>query len=389
MIRSQARSRLITGGRLDMLEFQKQFRMWQGNACHFCLRYTDSNKPRIGIKAAWKRLSGLQWSRVICSFVILLSSFACDANELLDRKALDQQVRVSFFSQDFQQLEKIAADFRVNETRTSSGLWELTLYYGGFSYLSNGMHHDYEFGVLDKIIQNWLTEYPQSSTAHIAKAIILLDHAWFYRGGGWARDVKPENWKPFEEYVGKAREYLEKHKSVASQDPQWYETMLDIAKLQSWPLDDFLELMNEATSRYPYFYQIYFTGLGYLTPKWHGDKEQIEAFARAAVEKTKQKEKMGMYARVYWVASQAQYGPRLFTDSAVVWKTMRQGIKDVMEKYPDGWNTNNFAYFSCLAHDRDMTRDLIGKIHYPLIRQVWRNESTFGWCQKWAHEGEV
>lgn len=62
---------------------------------------------------------------------------------------------------------------------------------------------------------------------------------------------------------------------------------------------------------------MYFNAVDFLLPKWHGSNEAIEAFARKSVKTTAEQDGQGMYARIYWYASQTNYGMRLFTDSAV------------------------------------------------------------------------
>ena len=97
-------------------------------------------------------------------------------------------------------------------------------------------------------------------------------------------------------------------------------------------------------------------------PKWRGSHEAIGAFANGAVELTRETEGMGMYSRVYWYASQGDYGSELFEESKVDWARMRLAIADVLARYPDQSNINNFARFACLAGDAEETRSLLSRI---------------------------
>jgi hypothetical protein len=125
--------------------------------------------------------------------------------------------------------------------------------------------------------------------------------------------------------------------------------------------------------------------MGYYTPRWHGSAEEIEAFARNAVERTKEKEGAGMYARIYWAASQSLFQGRLFENSNVRWEIMRKGIDDVLQKYPDQWNINNFALFSCLAKDKEMTQKLISMIKGSPIKSGWLgNTKYYDYCNSWS-----
>jgi hypothetical protein len=122
------------------------------------------------------------------------------------------------------------------------------------------------------------------------------------------------------------RAHLEAHKPSAAMDPQWYRVMNWVAKSQGWDFIEFADLLDEALAREPLYYDTYFSALEYLLPKWHGSAFEIEAFARDATDRTSAQEGHGMYARIYWYASQFQYGSDLFSDTLVEWPHMRKGV---------------------------------------------------------------
>jgi hypothetical protein len=150
---------------------------------------------------------------------------------------------------------------------------------------------------------------------------------------------------------------------------------------------EFQKLIDEGLKREPLYYQLYFTAINYFTPKWHGSAKEIEEFANSAVGRTKEQEGLGMYTRIYWAASQDQYGQRLFIDSNVVWEKMKKGMDDVLKRYPDQWNINNFALFACLAKDREKARELFNLIKEPPIVKVWKSEPNYLRCKSWAYGG--
>lgn len=304
------------------------------------------------------------------------------AGELEDRGAIKRDVSALFTAEEFDALDRMAAEYRTQESRTASGLWKLTLFYHGLYVPREGPADDAYWVAVEKKFLRWAAHNPHSAAAHIGYANTLIHHTWFYRGKGWARDVPQEAWKPFNEYLEKARLYLMEHKETA--DSKWYDVMLVTAKAENWPLDRFLALVEEATAKYPYFYEIYFRAIDYLLPKWHGDVAMIEAFANLAVEKTREREGTGMYPRIYWYASQIQYGTSLFTGTEVVWARMSAGIDDVLARYPDQWNINNFAHFACLARDREKAAALLARIEGEPIEYAWAHKlATYKVCKTW------
>ena len=321
----------------------------------------------------------------IAFFVILLTTALQSlAGELEDRHQIERHVASLFAGEKFDELEKLADEYRRTEARTSSGLWKLTIFYSGFRPDGN-IKDDKYWDELEAKVMRWVAQFPNSPTGHNVYASLMIERGWMHRGTSWAKNVKPEDWKPFEEQVSRARTHLMQRKEIASSDPRWYELMLDIARLQSWGHFRFNNILSEAIERYPGFYQIYFLAVDYYVPKWHGNRAEVEKFANLAVSKTKEREDNGMYARIYWYASQTQYTTKLFTDSAVDWKKMSVGIDDVLARYPDQWNINNFANFACLAKDRDKTAALIERMQGAPILRAWNNDiSWFNQCKAWA-----
>ncbi len=161
--------------------------------------------------------------------------------------------------------------------------------------------------------------------------------------------------------------------------------MVSIKKGLNEDSDKFKSFVKEGLDRYPYYYQLYFAALDYLAPKWHGNKNEIEKFANNAVERTKGIEGNGMYARIYWYASQTQYSEKLFSESNVVWAKMKDGIIDVIKKYPDSWNIQNFAFFACLAKDKPTTHMLMEKITSPTIMRAWKKQEYYNYCKVFAY----
>ncbi|BAU46909.1 cytoplasmic protein [Sulfurifustis variabilis] len=321
----------------------------------------------------------------LLTFVLLtVAAVPSSAGELEDRRAIEQHVAALFASEKFSELDGMADEYRTTETRTSSGLWKLTLFYAGIHGNSSIKAPKYWDDIEAKALR-WTAQSPTSPAAHNVYAYLLINRAWMHRGSGWAHEVKPEAWAPFAHHLKRSREYLMQRRAIADADPRWYELMLMIARAENWDRNRFDQLVDEAVLRYPYFYQIYFAAIDYLVPKWHGNREEVEKFANFAVEKTRGRESNGMYARVYWYASQTQYTTRLFTDSAVAWKRMSVGVDDVLARYPDQWNMNNFAAFACLAGDREKTRELIARIEGRPIPSAWHGSiKWFDSCKAWA-----
>lgn len=68
---------------------------------------------------------------------------------------------------------------------------------------------------------------------------------------------------------------------------------------------------------------------------------------------------------------------------------MKRGIADVLKRYPDQWNINNFAHFACLAGDRDETAKLTARVT-DSIPEAWANDATLlARCREWANAADA
>lgn len=172
--------------------------------------------------------------RLLFVFVIALvkpiSALAAESTELNERARIDNEVRHLFIAGKFDELKRLANEYRAAKTRTSSGLWYLTLFYGGFYRVASSSIQDeaYWQRILAKSTA-WIDQYPNSPTPHLVHANMLLQYAWKFRGDGYASTVSKEAWQPFRDHVEEARQYLEKYKTIADADPYWYRLMADVA----------------------------------------------------------------------------------------------------------------------------------------------------------------
>lgn len=286
----------------------------------------------------------------------------------------------------FEPLERLAREYRSQKSRTGSGVWKLTWLYAGIPwYPPHGARDQLYWDTVEIKSKHWIERYPDSPTAHIAYAGTLLAHGSSIRGESWARDVQPENWAPYLAYVAKARRYLELHKDIAADDPHWYVLMLSVARHEGWSRPDFYELLQEASARHPSYYPIYFEAADYLLPKWHGDRAQLDRLVELAVSRTKEREGMTLYARVYWYLAQVEYGDTMFDHSLIEWDLMEQGIDEILSHYPDQWNINHFAKFACLAGDLDKARELLARMEGKPLVQAWGDWGGFPMCDAMAH----
>jgi hypothetical protein len=305
--------------------------------------------------------------------------------ELADRKTVAEGARALLIAGRYADLDALAERYRTSRSRTPSGLWHLSMFHVGTeSALYSKKDDDAGRATAERRARQWIKARPRSPAARIAFAQMLVNRAWAIRGSGKGHTVKPEDWQPFRDHLERARLYLEEHKAVAAIDPGWYEAMAHIATDQSWPPERLEALVKEGLAREPAYYGLYFMAVRYYAPQWHGSAEDIERFARQAMDRTRAVEGAGMYARIYWYASQSHYTDKLFAESLVDWETMKKGIDDVLAKHADEWNIQNFARYACLAEDKEKTAQLLKRMTEAPYMEAWASPYWFDRCKAWA-----
>jgi hypothetical protein len=308
------------------------------------------------------------------------------SGELDDRREVSLKTIRMLGRGQFAELDQLAAYYRENEIRTSSGLWKLTFLYDGLDEFLNINDKNEAFWIQFRdITDNYLEQRPESPTAIVMKGIYLKQYAWKFRGGGWAREVPATAWKPFRENLRIADAFLQEAESLGSTDPHWHSLRVEILKGLGADKRELEPVLLEGLSAFPYYYDLYFEAIDYFSPRWQGDAEKIEVFANYAVSLTQENEGMGLYARVYWSVGRSQYRDNsLFIRSRVDWEKMKEGILDVTAVYPDDWNIQNFAYFACLKGDSETTRALLEQMRTSPISGVWNASLSYEVCRERA-----
>lgn len=324
--------------------------------------------------------------------LVLVASQAChaEAQELVDRGVVIDQVQKALIVADYDALDELERKFRTERSRTSSGVWKLTIFYFGIEgAISRAKDEDGNFDRIEAKFAAWARRNPKSPAAYIALAKVENARAWAIRGTGYANKVKPEAWEGFYKHIDLEASILQTSKPFAAVDPEWYRLAVDIARHQKLSPDQFEALMGEAFRAEPLYYQTYFQAVEYLLPKWHGSLQAIQDFAWQATQRTKAQEGESLYARIYWYASAIEFKSNVFNDSYGSWLLMKAGFVDIMKRYPDAWNVNHYARFACLAQDKATFKELLPRVRADFVIPAWRSASLFEQCVDWSNGAAI
>jgi hypothetical protein len=309
-----------------------------------------------------------------------VSLTAVDQNpdELQVRQAIFDRVKQLLISRDYAGIDAMERDFRTGRERTPSGmpkLYELHLAIQAAFGDTNPQASCMIAG--EQQPTEWEKASPQSPTAYITEAALLVKRAWCWRGDGYASKVPEDAWPKFRGNIAAAEAVLTAHRDVAAQDPQYYSVMEDIYQAEGRDRTEFESLLNEAATSEPYYYPIYYGAYYYNQPQWFGSATDVDAAARFAVERTRAKDGWGAYARYYWHASLNNCG---CWKEAIDWATMKQAMRDVAVRYPEPWNLANFARIACTMNDAETAKTYFNALGQDDGTEAWQGD-TAGWSQ--------
>ena len=271
------------------------------------------------------------------------TSAAHSSDEQVVRAAISKRVDALMDGEDFAGLNKMAAEFRATKARTPSGVWKLRVFYLSVSgHIAQAQPAGECANMSLPMLKRWVAADPSAPAPVIAQASVVLEQAWCKRhDDAWGFDA-------FVTDAFEADRLLEKYKTSASIDPEYYATAEDIGFVTKPHKADFDQLLAEGIAHEPSYYGLYFSALKYYLPGAHGSMEEVDRIARLAMDKTKESDGIGTYARVYWVY--VDCGCSIW-QSAVDWQLMKRSMADVVARYPADWNEVNFAKIACQMGD--------------------------------------
>jgi hypothetical protein len=282
----------------------------------------------------------------------------------------------------FNELDRAAADARNLGLTTSDGTPLLDAIYNGVAgcLCEPPRSIDY-WNKKKKLLQEWQAHNPKSVTAKTANSRYYSEYAWSVRGGGYASDITDMQWGIFKKNIEKARTELLSMRSIGESDPGWYAALLFVGMSQGWEAADFEKVYADATSKFPSYIPLYRAAGQYHSARWHGSNAEFRSYVERAVQQTKETMGDTMYARLNWQLASND----MFKSGETEWKPMRRGFERIMRDFPDQWNTNAFAMFSCLAGDAKILPVVMKRIKEPIL-SVWWSKKLYDQCKAFSDD---
>ncbi|MDD5328252.1 MAG: right-handed parallel beta-helix repeat-containing protein [Phycisphaerae bacterium] len=304
-------------------------------------------------------------------------------NKTYDNKEFHwQEVLMYLGAEDFSELEKMASLIRDEKRHFSNGNSQLNHFYYSFGRGFNQQRFDDNI----KLIEKWISKYPDSVTPQIALASVIYWKAWDIRGDSYSYKVSPEAWKPFEENLSKALDVLKQAESLNVKDPALYTMWISVAR-GLHKMDDLEAAFQKGIAIDPTYYPLYDAHCFTYLPRWYGKQGQYEQLAAEAAESTKNEMGQSLYYLLARGAISYVKDVNQFKEFGFDYKRIKQGQKDFAKQFPglgDVESSNRACFMACAAGDKEDARDYFMDIGDNWDKKVWLKSEEFEKYKSWA-----
>lgn len=316
----------------------------------------------------------------------------CEDNDVKENKKADfyaeespfGPVRQMLLDCEFDKLDSIIAAAIKEETRNDEGAWHLTLFYHclGCRFAHRSAENRQRF---ISAAEKWMTHSPRSQTPAAVLANVYVDIGWTARGGGLAHTVTEEGWKVFRENLGKGLVLLEKEEAREVKDPEFYRTMLTIARGLSRDNDWTKNVFEKGLSLKKNYHRLHRAMAEYLLPKWHGSSLEVTQFASSTIQSEPEDQSHILYAYIVggiWRGESAQG----FMSHGFDYKSIKRGFEQLLTMYPESaLNANRLCVFACMYKDKETAAKLFPQVEKKILWDIWKDDQAYyNGVKQWA-----
>ncbi len=233
---------------------------------------------------------------------------------------------------DFNQLDKIADDYRTTKAAFEDGEWKLSVFYDEMAYYLRKTPEENWVSRINKL-KEWAAAKPDSITARVALAECLDGYAFHGRGAAYANEVQEDQWRRFQERLEESKAVLDQAQNLQKKCPGWWAAYQRLAVGLQWNKSQYFDFLNSAISYEPTYNVFYYRAAFYLLPWWFGDDGEWEYFAKSASNSVGGNAGDILYTRIIWFMSRRTPRDVVTKNSKIQWKRVENGIQLIRKDY--------------------------------------------------------
>jgi hypothetical protein len=308
---------------------------------------------------------------------LAIGARAAAASEIEARAALKSQAAQLLERGDITAYDQRASELRHTRERTPAGIWQLSLFYNGVDDLPWKAPGAPVWARIEQDTDAYLQGHPDSASAVIAAAGVLVAHAWAHRGNGPGAQLDAEQRKGFGDHLDRARAILDAHRDARDSDPDWYALRILVMNGQGDDRSAILALAKEALGGEPTYQTTYYVASTALLPKWGGSAQLLQQYLSAVIARTSAQEGRQAYARIAFNIARNDPRPiQSLRELGISWPLVKSSLEEISAAYPDEWNLNAERAMACLIGTEPDYRASASRAGARLISVAWFDSQT-------------
>jgi hypothetical protein len=278
-------------------------------------------------------------------------------------------------SQQYDELDTLARKYRTSKECYADGIWKLKEVYEGLVPDDNESDSRWERRLA--AIREWIKAKPESITARVALADVLISYAWKARGNGYANTVSQNGWNIFRERLQESVQVLNNSRNFKETCPRWWSNMLSASLGLAADRQTYQGIFNEAVKAEPANAGYYLQMAHYLLPRWHGKPNDIAVFLKSAADQIGGDDGDVLYARVAWYLQGIE--GNVFDARNLSWQRADHGFQVLEKRFPDSpLVRNGRAYIAVIGCPKTLLpRRLVAGLNGNIDPKTWTSRENF------------
>lgn len=302
-----------------------------------------------------------------------------NADVATDVHGLEKQeaaIREMLYQGKFNEIDRLAADFRSTKARFTGGYWKVHMIYRAIESPVDGPKAgETEWTNHIALLEQWKNQYPNSVTPRIALAEAYHDYGWKARGTSYADKVTEEGWQLLAERLHKERVILEEAETLREKCPEWFVAMIEVARGEGWEPPALGALLKKAMAFEPDYYYYYRMVADSMLPKWGGGESDSAQFAKAVADQIGGKKGDMIYFEIATtiICSCTEKGLHEMS-----WQRIKDGYAALRELHGDTIShKNEMALMAFKAEDFDYAVAVFTQIGDQWDKDVWLTNNRY------------
>jgi hypothetical protein len=303
--------------------------------------------------------------------------------ETKERQQIEKQAAALLESRDFEKLDEYAQMYRDGEGCYADCSQKIALVYDGLEPSDEASNVVWEARI--QKIRDWIDARPQSVTARIALARIMVAYAWNARSSEYADKVSDASWRLFFKRLNEAVAILNETKNLKQHCPVYWSTLMRAGLGLQVTKSQFNEVFKQAVKAEPDYKYYYHTRAVYLLPRWYGEAGEWEKDLAQSADKIGGEEGDMVYAQVVWGIHHYGNSIDVFDGNKISWERVDRGFAVILKQFPNSLAAKNErAHLAALASDKAKAQQYFLDTKGQIDLSMWRQKNEFIDAANWA-----